>query len=195
MRRSSLVAIALAASLGGCPLPQPLPDYPPGTITPPRVLSASTTSGTQSILAVPAGCPTAREYPLDARIFYQESVALEARWFVDYRTDVASRYAIQNPIREVPPDPDPLVLERWVPKFTFRPYDFPPPAELNGGFASWSDPGIVHVVELVVSNGFDTAATAEPNRTPATTPDGATSFEIQTYRWTFVNVAGLACTP
>ena len=119
---------------------------------------------------------------------------MEARWFVDYRPDQGSRYAIQNPIREVPPDPDPLVLERQVPAFTFLPYGFPPPAEL-GSFASWSAPGVVHVVELVVSNGFDPSPTApEPNRTPAVT-DGDARFEIQTDRWVFVNVAGLPCTP
>jgi hypothetical protein len=196
MRRIPVAAIATAVALAGCPLPQPLPDYPAGTVTPPRILSASATAGSDSIIPVPAGCttpPSGPSHPIDARIFYPSSVTVEARWFVDYRSDVPSRYAIQNTIREVPADPDPLVLERQVPTFTFAPYGFPPPTEL-GSFASWSAPGIVHVVELVVSNGFDTSETApQPNRTPASTPDGATLFEIQTYRWVFVNVAGLPC--
>ncbi len=182
-------------ALAGCPLPQPLPTYPAGTITPPRILSASTTSGVNSIIPVPSGCPTPATYPLDARIFYQESVTVEARWFVDYKTDDSSRNVILNTIREVPPDPNALILERQVPSFVFKPYDFPSPAEIGGSFASRSDPGIIHVVELVVSNGFaippDDAQ--QPNRTPATTPDGASQFEIQTYRWAFVNVAGLPC--
>jgi hypothetical protein len=192
MRRSTLAALAAAAALSGCPLPQPLPDYPAGTITPPRILPEATTSSVDAIIPVPAGCATGPEIPLDARIFYQDSVSVEARWFVDYRTDSASRYAIQNPSREVPPDPDPLVLERQVPPFTFLPYGFPPPAEL-GVFPGPSAPGVVHVVELVVSNGFDpNPAAPEPNRTPAVT-DGDARFEIQTYRWVFVNVAGLPC--
>jgi hypothetical protein len=193
VRRATVGAIAAAAALAGCPLPQPLPSYPAGTVTPPRILASSATSGSQSLLTVPAGCATAPTYDLDATIFNQTSETVEARWFVDYRPDVASRYVVQNTIREVPADPDPLVQTRQVPTFTFRPYGFPPAQELNAG-PSGSAAGVVHVVELVVSNGFDTSPTApEPNRTPATTPDGNAQFEIQTYRWVFVNVAGLAC--
>ncbi len=191
--RIPVAALAAAVVLAGCPLPQPLPDYPAGTITPPRILAASTTSGVESIVPVPAGCTgTAPTYDLDARIFYQDSVTVEARWFVDYRADVPPRYAIHNPIREVPADPDTLVLERQVPRFTFQPYGFPVPPEL-GSLAGAKDPGVVHVVELVVSNGFDPSPTApQPNRSPAVT-DGAARFEIQTYRWVFVNVTGLDC--
>jgi hypothetical protein len=116
-------------------------------------------------------------------------VAVEARWFVDYKKDNAGRYAIQNlnGLREVPPDPDKNVLTRKVPSFPFHPYGYSVPAELAGS-TDPKAPGVVHVVELVVSNGFVTSPNApEPNRTPAPT------FEIQTYRWTFVNVAGLPC--
>ncbi len=39
MTRTRTIAAALAAlGLAGCPIPQPLPDYPAGTITPPRIL-------------------------------------------------------------------------------------------------------------------------------------------------------------
>jgi hypothetical protein len=192
MRRSTVAAIAaaLALALAGCPLPQPLPSYPAGTITPPRILSDTTTAGVNSFTPVPAGCPTAPAYALDARIFYQESVTLAARWFVDYRTDVQSRYTVQNAVQEVPPDPNALILERQVPTFVFQPYGYPVPPELAGSAAGPTAPGVVHVVELVVSNGFATAPgdAAQPNRTPATTPDGLSQFEIQTYRWIFVNV-------
>ncbi len=193
MRRSSVAAISIALLLAACPLPQPLPTYPAGTITPPRILAATTTSGVQSVILVPAKCATPPSYALDATIFYQESVAVEARWFVDYRTDVASRYAIQNPDRQVPPNPNVTILERPVPSFTFKPYEYPLPTELATDFTSApspSDAGVMHVVELVVSNGFASPPndSAQPNRTPGTTPDGASQFEIQAYRWTFVNV-------
>lgn len=193
MRLGSVAALAAAAALAGCPLPQPLPDYPAGTVTPPRILVDSTTSGDQSIIPVPAGCATAPVYDLDARIFYLESVTLEARWFVDYRADSPDRSTIRNTLRDVPPDPDLLVLERQVPTFRFQPYGFPVPTEL--GVADVRDaPGVVHVVELVVSNGFDPSPTApQPNRTPA--GEGTARFEIQTYRWVFVNVPPSAATP
>ncbi len=202
MRRIPLAAIATALALAGCPLPQPLPTYPAGTVTPPRILSASASGGSQSLVPVPAGCATPPTYFLDARIFYQESVTIEARWFVDYRKDIASRYAYQTR-GEVPPNPDALVLERQVPQYEFKPYDFPPGTELgiSSGPWPWSAPGIVHVVELVVSNGFDNSTSPlppEPNRTPATTADGTSQFEIQTYRWVFVNVpedATATCPP
>ncbi len=194
MRRSSVAAVAIALALAGCPLPQPLPTYPAGTITPPRILAATTTSGVQSITLVPANCAgTPPAYPLDATIFYQESIAIEARWFVDYRTDQPNRYVIQNPDRQVPPNPNPAILDRPVPTFTFRPYGYPAPSELipaGSPTPSPSAPGVVHVVELVVSNGFASppADAAQPNRTPGTTADGTSQFEIQTYRWTFVTV-------
>jgi hypothetical protein len=191
MRRVAVAvaAIAIALSLVGCPLPQPLPTYPAGTVTPPRILSATTSSGVNSIVPVPARCATPPSYTLDAWIFYQDSVAVEARWFVDYRTDDSNRNVPRNVLREVTPDPDALVLKRQVPSFVFVPYDYPSPAELGGSSTPRSDPGVVHVVELVVSNGFDTSPTApQPNRSPGITPDGASQFEIQTYRWTLVNV-------
>jgi hypothetical protein len=180
-------ALAAATLLAGCPIPQPLPDYPPGTITPPRILSATTTRGAESLIRVPAGCATGPSYDLDARIFYPSNPLLEARWFVDYHAGIDQRFAIQNTEREVPADPDPLILERAVPTFTFRPYGYDPASELGLP----PDPkaaGVVHVVELVVSNGFDPSTEVpEPNRTPAVTAD-STRFEIQTYRWVFVNV-------
>jgi hypothetical protein len=199
MRRASVAAVASALLLAGCPLPQPLPTYPAGTITPPRVLASTTTSGVNAIIPVPAGCATGPSYPLDATIFYQESVAVEARWFVDYRTDVAQRYAIQQS-SQLAPNPDPTVLDRPVPPFAFQPYGYAAPAELGLGTVPTGAAGIVHVVELVVSNGFATSPgdAAQPNRTPGTTADGASQFEIQTYRWTFATVPedpAATCTP
>lgn len=186
------IAFALGLSLVGCPLPQPIPDYPTGTVTPPRILVATATRPDESFIPVPANCATDVYLDLDGRIFYQESVTVEARWFVDYKKDVPSRYAIQNSVREVPANPDPLVLERSVPSFRFHPYGYPPPSELGLG-PDPQAPGVLHVVELVVSNGFDPSPDApEPNRSPASI-NGAARFEIQTYRWVFVNVGGLLC--
>jgi hypothetical protein len=195
----TLTTLAAALLLAGCMLPQPLPDYPAGTVTPPRILAARVSRAVDSIITVPAGCAAEPVYELDATIFYPDTPTVEARWFVDYRADSASRSAIQNAngITAVLADPDPLVLERAVPGFRFRPYRYPVPDELGAG----RDPkaaGAVHVVELVVSNGFDTSPDApEPNRTPGHTTLG--QFGIQTYRWTFVTVdpaaAGVACPP
>lgn len=182
--------LAAAALLVGCPLPQPLPDYPPGTVTPPRILTATATRSAESIITVPARCPgTAPTYALDAHIFYPINVTVVARWFVDYKARMQERSGIRGE-SQVQADPNPEVLERAVPPFTFTPYGFAIPDEL--GLAAGTlrdDPGVVHVVELVVSNGFDPDPFApEPNRTPGFT-DGGARFEIQTFRWVFVNVA------
>lgn len=193
MRRAALGAAA-ALALAGCPLPQPLPDYPPGTITPPRILAATATRSAESIIPVPAGCAVGPSYPLDVRIHYQDPETIEARWFVDYRSDLQGRYAIQNLANtEVPANPDPTILERDVPQFVFQPYGYPPPSELGLTGAAWDAAGVIHVVELVVSNGFDPSPDApNPNRTPAEV-NGLLLFEIETFRWVFVNVAGLEC--
>ena len=49
-----------AALLAGCPLPQPLPDYPEGQpITPPRIVvddTFRTVAYPESVVRVPAGC-------------------------------------------------------------------------------------------------------------------------------------------
>lgn len=193
----AVAPLAAALLLAGCPLPQPLPDYPPGTVTPPRILAATTTRPAESIITVPAGCTGAPPaYGLGARIFYPSNVTVEARWFVDYRKDLTQRTLIVNSTNtEVPADPDPTVLERVVPPLVFEPYDFQPPAEL-GLSPDPAQPGVVHVVELVVSNGFDPDPNApEPNRTPGFT-DGGARFEIQAFRWVFVNVTPQpGCTP
>ncbi len=203
MRRIPLAAIAIALALAGCPLPQPLPTYPAGTVTPPRILTAKASGSVNSLLLVPANCATAPAYDLEASIFYQESVTVVARWFVDYRTDVATRYAVQNASnQDVPPGPDALVLERAVPPFRFSPYEFPPAGDLGipAGTPPYPGAGIVHVVELVVSNGFASPPDddQQKNRTPAATPDGTSQFEIQTFRWVFVSVpedATATCAP
>ncbi len=212
MTRRSLLALAAAAALAGCPLPQPLPDYPAGTaITPPRILVDGilldgATSNARAVVLVPAGCPTEPTYALTAEVFDTNTIEqVEARWFVNY----APQYELYNRADQsdtIPPDPDPLVLTRTVPPaadgvpqpFLFSPYQHLAPAGAPPltGLPPFRDPNVVRVVELVVSNGFDPAATVWPtaplpNRTPRP------SFETQVYRWTFLTVPETTgnCTP
>jgi hypothetical protein len=86
-------------------------------------------------------------------------------------------------ISEVDPT-DPTL--RTAGPWTFQPYIFP---KFGGGPGSGSEDGALHVVELVVSNGFDLDGPL-PNRSPAP------GFEIQLYRWVFVNrPAPVGCPP
>ena len=211
MRRFALAALA-ATALAGCPLPQPLPDYPPGTITPPRILAdgisiAGTSSNGQPIVLVPANCPTEPVYPLGAQVLDANTIEqVEARWFVNYHPQ-SGIHSLSWKSDVIPPDPDPLVLTRSVPPrnaetgaeepFAFHPYQYPPPYALPPTPGPpWPGSDIVRVVELVVSNGFDPAATtwpaaALPNRAPRP------SFETQVYRWVFLTVPAStgACDP
>lgn len=198
MIRRALTLLA-AAALAGCPLPQPLPDYPPGTITPPRILVDGIAGHERAVVLVPAGCPAGAEpsYPLSATIFDANTIeTVEARWFVNYD---ASRGLYFTPIQSdtVPPNPDPIELRRTVPPagqgpLQFRPYDRPPPI----GTGSRVDPpfdeaGTVRVVELVVSNGFDPDPPdlSLPMRTPLL------GFETQVHRWVFVLVPQSSAVP
>ncbi len=194
MNARTAALLALASALVGCPLPQALPDYPAGTVTPPRIVGGTATRDGESIIAVPAGCATAPSYALGAHIYYQNPVAVEARWFVDYRSDVADRNMYRS-VSSVAPASGAQVLDQDAPVFTFRPYGYPPPQELGGG-ADPSAAGVVHVVELAVSNGFDSdVSLAQPNRTPALVPGSTSRFELQTYRWIFVSVPASAAVP
>jgi hypothetical protein len=184
---AALLALLL---LAGCPLPQPLPDYPPGTITPPRILQETLwpTSG-ESLIFVPDNCGSTEEpeYTLEAKIYDANTIEqVEARWFVDYEPFDGSWTPEATP--PVPPDLDPLVLTRTVPPFVFRPYNYPPRPgtgvpDLGRPYRA---PGTLHVVELLVSNSFDTAPDATP-RNRAATPN----FETQLHRWTFLVASGL----
>jgi hypothetical protein len=200
-RAGALAAVALA--LAGCPLPQPLPDYPEGQpITPPRIVVNDGTrqiARPETVVRVPAGCAVAPVYDLAAALRDANTIeTVVARWFVNYEptSQAAARPLHQDPI---PPPPsgaaDPTLRE--TPVFTFRPYDHPPASGTGGG--DQRAPGAVHVLELVVSNGFDKAADtvdepmpALPWRTPLTSPQ---RFEIQVHRWTFVAVPESAAVP
>jgi hypothetical protein len=196
VRRLALAAALLALGLAGCPIPQPLPDYPAGTIEPPRIRMDHMVPETDGnpIIFVPANCVTvAPSYTLggsisDANTF--ESV--EARWFVNYDPRYPAYFNYLNPWSgTIPPNADTTNLIRSVPNFTFEPYNYggPPGPEAQTS-ANWADPGILRVVELVVSNGFDPTPITTPYDLPNKKPLTSTTktFETQTYRWVFLSV-------
>ncbi|HET6437107.1 MAG TPA: hypothetical protein VML50_06800 [Anaeromyxobacter sp.] len=189
--RRVLTAVALTAALAGCPIPQPLPEYKSGSVTPPRILQDEITVGgvkavSQPITPVPisssgVACPTKPSYELAVRLVDTNTIEqVEARWFVDY---VADNTNLNTPRQDstVPASPDQSNVIRVVPPYHFVPYDF----DTTPG-----QPGTIHVVELVVSNNFDPAGVAAdpPNRAPAT------GFESQTFRWIFETVVA-PCPP
>jgi hypothetical protein len=195
VRRAAPGALAVALLLAGCPLPQPLPDYPPGTITPPRIVvddSVSRIANPEAVVWVPANCPTTAppQYPLTAPLRDANTIErIEVRWFVNYDPTNSDRYRWdqQDDIEEVDPL-DPTL--RHIPPFVFLPYDYDSITGSGSGSEARRAPGAVRVVELVASNGFYArtpyvpGASTEPfpNRSPAP------GFEVQVYRWVFLNV-------
>lgn len=173
-----VAAAALAALLlAGCPLPQPLPDYPKGTVTPPRILADEVTvngdyAAGEPIVKVPVGCTgTAPSYILTARLFDSNNLEqVEARWFVDYQATTQRAPFTST----VPASADATVLLRDVQPFTFEAY--------NQG--STPVAGEMHVVELVVSNNF----ASPPETAPLPYRSPAQGFETAVYRWVFLYV-------
>lgn len=187
MRSGALAAVAASAALAGCPIPQPLPDYPAGTVTPPRIVMDQIAQR-DTVVRVPTNCTsTAPTYDLAATLIDVNTIeVVRARWFINYDPSDSSRF---TPIQQVDipgVDANPPVTTRSVPVFTFRPYDgFPTIGGTGGG--SGRNVGAVHVVELVVSNGFDPDASGPPAVLPNRTP--LVGFETQGYRWMFLTVA------
>ncbi|HVO21340.1 MAG TPA: hypothetical protein VMU15_18910 [Anaeromyxobacter sp.] len=203
----ALAALAAALSLlTGCPLPQPLADYPKGTVTPPRILMDSI-AYPDPVVAVPAGCTvTAPSYDLTGTLVDSNtSETVVVRWFVDYDRQNSARCAPVVPETPIqgPGDSSSSPTQRAVhPPYHFAPYDH---EAVVGTVGTPDAVGAIHVVEMVVSNNFDTGvddvalcnpdtpATTFPFRTPATS--GGVTFETQTYRWVFVNVEPSAAVP
>ena len=180
MRRIALLAAAALPLLGGCPIPQPLAEVSKTgtTFTPPRIfvdVTATTLAPLDTV--VPYETDTATcvpEFQIKATVIDDNTDEIVgARWFVDYATAPASPWIrgvdLSPDADEIPP-PTPAGTVRTVPTLTFRPTEHA---------------GNVHVVELVVSNGFATGPGQPlPNRSPAP------QYEVQMYRWMFVGQAG-----
>lgn len=184
MNRTSGAALAAALLCAGCPLPQPLPDVPGGTIRPPQIMTEririNGAPQPLSVIPVPSDCGgAAPSFVFDVVLYDPVALGSTARWFVDY-------LPVQNssdPILEegVPAPADTELLEVAVDPFTFLPYA-----------GSSRTPGTVRLVELVVSTRF--ADPPEDDRAlPWKTP--ADRFETQTYRWVFRFEAGTAGCP
>ncbi len=182
----SLAALLL---LVGCPLPQSVPSVPPGSIPPPRIVddvsappaapsctltTAGTTVAFDPNLALPG--QTFRIAATIADENYSEPV--DYRWFVDYDPAIGVSPPGYLPIQTgqlAPPTAEPYT-RRQIPQLPFQPLSYG---------------NTIHVLELVVSNGFETCDTLSassqplPCRTPQTTPN---SYEVQSYKWVFVPV-------
>ncbi len=178
--RRGLLALLLGGALGGCPLPQSLPEYPKnGPITPPRIQMDQVTP-IDTLVLVDVGCAVspAPRFTLSAKLIDENTYEkVEVRWFVDYdpSTDKAKP--------DIPPyfidgSADGVTIERAVQDYAFLPFSYG--TVTTGG---------LHVVELVVSNNFaqETAPPdpplARPWRTPLTT--STQQFETQFFRWVF----------
>jgi hypothetical protein len=198
MRRGlpTLPALAGALALAGCPIPQAVPDYPAGTITPPRILVDGVDGNEEAVHFVPASCTTPEPvFPLSARVLDTDTIeTIEARWFVNYDARFLLNYRPMDTAL-VPPDPDPNVLVRQIPQFVFQPYQHPPaPGTGSGSGPTYPEPGLVRVVDLVVSNGFDPQAETTVYPLPFRTP--LPGFETQVHRWVFFSVTPAGtCSP
>jgi hypothetical protein len=188
------LALLVAAALGGCPLPQTLPEYPAsGTITPPRIQSDSVTPQ-DTLINVGTACVPEPAFTLGARLVDENTYEkVEVRWFVDYAPDRGTATPL-TPIQIIEGPSDGVTIERRVNDFVFRPYGFDP----LGSEQAYRDGGGIHIVELVVSNNFapevppPVPAHARPWRTPLKT--ATQTFETQVYRWVFHYVpTGGAC--
>jgi hypothetical protein len=188
-RLAPLLAALPALLLAGCPLPQAVPSYPStGKIAPPRIQADGATP-TDAIIEVAPDCvlvppdPAGPVFTLAASLVDENTLEEdEARWFVDYQPVAGARSTVQwGPyIVDAPPDGITTVRPLLQP-FPFHPYSYDAPAA--------PAPGGLHVVELVVSNGFEPAdgTGTRPNRT--TKPN----FETQVFRWVFHYSPGGTC--
>ncbi len=188
--RAPLAALLLLAA---CPLPQTVPSVPPGSVTPPRILEAVsrpsatsptlTTAGTT--VAFDPACLTAQPFTVTVTVADENfSEAVDYRWFVDYSPIDPNRYNYLPQSGQLdPPVQEPFTL-RPVPDLTlFRP-------------ASYGN-ATLHVLELVVSNGFDKSADQAALPLPYRTPLSAAQnrYEVQSHKWVFVPVNGCATAP
>jgi hypothetical protein len=175
-----LAAAALAAAaLLACPLPQPVNSYPNATaIPPPRILmdGQNGVAPAGTFVYVKADCPSpSAVFTLSAYIDDTNTAeAVGYRWFVDYAPaqpacDALPQWGVVQP-------PTTAATVRAIPPLAFDAYAYAHAA------------GDLHVVELVVSNGFvDPNDQAVPGW-PCTWRMPQPNFETQFYRWLFTYV-------
>ena len=155
--------------LVACPIPQEVPVFvvADAGISPPRIVT-ELAKPSQTIIYVKDNCPPGSTFNLSAVIRHEGKPAgldeqIEARWLVDYSEQ---RPAIngQQTIR--------AAEEKLVAGYPLEPFSFKPLVLTSSS---------VHVVELVVSNGFQESdgGTALPFRS------AAPGFETQVFRWVF----------
>jgi hypothetical protein len=192
-RLTLLLALLLGLLLAGCPLPQAVPSYPTtGKIAPPRI-QADAASPAETIIDVSPSCPGGDPaFTLAASLVDENTLeAVEARWFVDYQPSSQARRTIYGGPEIINAPSDGITTVRSIAPFTFHPSGFDP-SEPAGADQAFRDAGGLHVVELVVSNGFEPVSNtgvALPNRTPQH------NFETQVFRWAFHYAPGGLCAP
>jgi hypothetical protein len=181
--------LALPLLLAGCPIPQGLPEYPDsGTVAPPRIRADATTPEDSVILVAPDCVNGGPAYLLTTVLVDDNTLEkVEVRWFLDYDPGTLRRLPLLT--EEIPGPDDGITRTRAVTPFPFNPYQADPATDPQG----FRDGGGLHVVELVVSNGFapepgpGEPALPRPWRTPQP------NFETQAFRWVFHYAPGGAC--
>ncbi len=177
-RPAALAAgLAAALALSGCPLPQPVNSYPnAAAIPPPRILmDGAQPAGT--FVYVKADCASATAtFTLSASIDDTNTAeAVGYRWFVDYAPSQPACNPL--PYYGVVQPPANGSTVRTIPPVDFDAYAYPHAA------------GDLHVVELVVSNGFVDPNDRNVPGWPCTWRTPQQNFETQFYRWLFAYVA------
>jgi len=174
VRRALLLAAAalpLALALTACPIPQPLAEVARstdgGTVSTPIILT-DTAVPPDTVVPVRTDCSPAAQFTLSATVEdLDTSESVEARWFMDYGT---GHGLLLEDEESVPASEDPSDPRRLVTPVQFTPYAYGVPPAIG-----------LHVVELVVSNGF--LALSDP--TPPLQRAAAPPFVTQAYRWVF----------
>ena len=165
-RRHLLLLGGAMLALAACPLPQPLPDVARvdgGAVAPPRVI-VETVLPADPVVFVKRDCVPGSAFILSAQLEdTNTSEQVVARWFTDYRADVL-QFPLEQP---VPAADDPTNPVRQA-----QPFVFILPA---------ADPALpLHMVELVVSNGFLPLGSDNVQNRLA-----QAGFETSLYRWIF----------
>lgn len=161
--------IALAGlGLVACPLQTPLPSITVSAdagVRPPRI-AVDTAAPADTVIDVKLGCTKIK---IQAAVIHENvDEDFQARWFVDYKP-------AQDPGR--PWRNDTITASRDPEKFEYPLREFDLPAETYAL-------GEVHVVELVVSNGFaDQVTILDGGAKGSLNREVRPGYETQVFRW------------